>query len=69
MHSVINGDEILLEHTNEVLNQVELEDKYIKRIQDGFRSVMKSGTGYWYINTSILAAGKTGTVNLILIMI
>ena len=61
MHSVINGDEILLEHTNEVLNQVELEDKYIKRIQDGFRSVMKSGTGYWYINTSIPAAGKTGT--------
>lgn len=61
MHSVINGDEILLEHTNEVLNQVELEDKYIKRIQEGFRSVMKSGTGYWYINTSIPAAGKTGT--------
>ena len=61
MHSVINGDEILLEHTNEVLNQVELEDKYIKRIQEGFHSVMKSGTGYWYINTSIPAAGKTGT--------
>ena len=61
MHSVINGDEILLEHREEVLNQVELEDKYIKRIQEGFHSVMKSGTGYWYINPSIPAAGKTGT--------
>ena len=61
MNRVIKDEKILLEHTKKVLNHVELEDKYIKRIQEGFHSVMKSGTGYWYINTSIPAAGKTGT--------
>ena len=61
MNRVIKDEKILLEHTKKVLNQVELEDKYIKRIQEGFHSVMKNGTGYWYINPSIPAAGKTGT--------
>ena len=61
MNRVIKDEKILLEHTKEVLNHVELEDKYIKRIQEGFHSVMKNGTGYWYINPSIPAAGKTGT--------
>ena len=61
MNRVIKDEKILLEHTKKVLNHVELEDKYIKRIQEGFHSVMKSGTGYWYINPSISAAGKTGT--------
>ena len=61
MNRVIKDEKILLEHTKEVLNHVELEDKYMKRIQEGFHSVMKNGTGYWYINTSIPAAGKTGT--------
>ena len=61
MNRVIKDEKILLEHTKKVLNHVELEDKYIKRIQEGFHSVMKNGTGYWYINPSIPAAGKTGT--------
>ena len=61
MNRVIKDEKILLEHTKKVLNHVELEDKYIKRIQEGFYSVMKNGTGYWYINPSIPAAGKTGT--------
>ena len=33
----------------------------MERIQEGFHSVMKHGTGYWYINQNIDAAGKTGT--------
>ena len=61
MNRVIKDEKILLEHTKKVLNHVKLEDKYIKRIQEGFHSVMKNGTGYWYINPSIPAAGKTGT--------
>ena len=61
MNRVIKDEKILLEHTKKVLNHVELEDKYMKRIQEGFHSVMKNGTGYWYINPSIPAAGKTGT--------
>ena len=61
MNRVIKDEKILLEHTKKVLNHVELEDKYIKRIQESFHSVMKNGTGYWYINPSIPAAGKTGT--------
>lgn len=61
MHSIKNEDEVILENKVTKLNQVNLEEKYLKRIQQGFREVMQSGTGYWYINPKIEAAGKTGT--------
>ena len=61
MNSVKNGDEVILENKVEELNKVSLEEKYFDRIKQGFNSVMKSGTGYWYINQKINAAGKTGT--------
>lgn len=61
MHSIKERDEIIKENKVEVLNQVNLEEKYITRIQSGLREVIKSGTGYWYVNQSIPAAGKTGT--------
>ena len=61
MNRIEKNKEIVLEHTPEVLNQVQLEEKYIDRIQEGFKNVMKSGTGYWYINQRVTAAGKTGT--------
>ena len=61
MNSIKNGDEVILEKKVEELNKVNLEEKYFDRIKQGFNSVMKSGTGYWYINQKINAAGKTGT--------
>ncbi|MDE5540063.1 MAG: hypothetical protein K2J20_06215, partial [Bacilli bacterium] len=58
----INSDnEILLENKAQVLNKIDLDSKYLKRIQEGFKEVLKSGTGYAYINPNITAAGKTGT--------
>lgn len=61
MNRIESNGKIILEHTPEVLNQVSLDSKYMDRIQEGFHSVMKSGTGYWYINQNVSAAGKTGT--------
>ena len=61
MNSIKDNDEIIVKNEVEVLNEVGLEDKYMERIQEGFHSVMKHGTGYWYINQNIDAAGKTGT--------
>lgn len=44
------------------LNKVDLEDKYINRIQEGFRAVMSSnGLGYGYIYKEYEPVGKTGT--------
>ena len=53
MNSIKNDEEVIL--TNEVkeLNKVNLEEKYFERIQEGFNSVMRSGTGYWYVNQNI----------------
>ena len=61
MNSIKEGENTILERKSEVLNTVNLEEKYLDRIKEGFRNVMKSGTGYWYINQKIPAAGKTGT--------
>ncbi len=61
MHSINNEDEVLLEAKEEELSKLDLDDKYLKRIQEGFREVVKSGTGYWYASPKVLGAGKTGT--------
>ncbi len=52
----------LLEKTEvHVLNQVNTEEKYMKRVQEGFYQVMHGGTGSSYIPWEYKAAGKTGT--------
>lgn len=61
MNSIKNNDETLIENSVKELNKVNIEEKYLQRIQEGFHNVMKKGTGYWYINQKIDAAGKTGT--------
>jgi cell division protein FtsI/penicillin-binding protein 2 len=44
------------------LNTVSTEEKYIKRVQEGFEEVLKiGGTGYGYIDLKYKPAGKTGT--------
>lgn len=44
-----------------VLNKVETEEKYMKRVQKGFEAVMSYGTGSGYIDLSYKPSGKTGT--------
>lgn len=46
-----------------VLNEIETEEKYMKRVQEGFYAVMHSNGGYGtsYIDKNFQAAGKTGT--------
>lgn len=61
MHSIKSEDGIIVNREKEVINKVNLEEKYLKRIQEGLREVIKTGTGYWYVNPKIEAAGKTGT--------
>ncbi len=61
MKKIVNGENIILESEPEVLNKVDLDDVYIKRIQEGFRQVMVSGTGRGYNSTAVSSAGKTGT--------
>jgi len=54
--------DLLYENNPTVLNKVNIEEDYMKRIQTGFREVMTSGgTGASYINYIHKAAGKTGT--------
>ena len=53
---------ILFENKREVLNSVDLDIKYINRIQQGFKSVLSyGGTGFGYIDLEYKGAGKTGT--------
>jgi len=61
MHSIKNDEKVILEKKIEELNKIDLEEKYIKRIQEDVREVMRTGTGYWYANQNVNAVGKTGT--------
>lgn len=55
-----NKKEIL--YKNKELNKVKTEEKYMKRVQLGFREVLKyGGTGSGYIDLKYKPAGKTGT--------
>ncbi len=44
-----------------VLNKVEADNKYFKRIKEGLQLVFKNGTGYGFIDNNYKPAGKTGT--------
>lgn len=61
MHSIKNEDEVIYENNIEELNKIDLEEKYLKRIQESLREVIKTGTAYWYASPNSEAAGKTGT--------
>ena len=50
------------EKTNKIsLNNLGVKSKYLKRVRQGFRKVMTSGTGIGYINEKYNPSGKTGT--------
>lgn len=56
------NNKIIFKNNVTVLNKVNLDSKYINRIQEGFKSVLSStGLGYNYINSKYNPAGKTGT--------
>jgi len=64
IHSATNDSSIgkvLYEVEPIILNKVNTEEKYIKRVQKGFRSVLTGGTGIGYMNKKYSPAGKTGT--------
>lgn len=44
-----------------MLNQINADKKYFSRIKKGLQEVIKSGTGYGFIDNKYKAAGKTGT--------
>ena len=56
------SDEILLYNGKYILNNIDLDSKYINRIREGFKAVLGyNGTGYGYIDIKYNPAGKTGT--------
>ena len=63
LKKVLDNDEEVVDETDSiVLNKVDIDSKYMKRIQDGLVLVMKSGTGrFGYMGKSPRPAGKTGT--------
>lgn len=60
IHSSKNGD-IILKSQTEILNTVETSPEYMDRVKTGLKAVVDWGTGYGFVDPSIMAAGKTGT--------
>jgi penicillin-binding protein A len=56
-----NLDKLLYQVTPTILNKVDIEDKYMERVQYGFREVMIGILGNGYMGYSPNPAGKTGT--------
>ena len=53
---------LIHEYKNTILNKVNTEYKYLNRVQEGFKEVLKiGGTGSGYIDLKYKPAGKTGT--------
>lgn len=61
MDKIVKGEDVIATHKSEELGRVDLDSQYIKRVQQGFRAVMTSGTGYYYADHKYRGAGKTGT--------
>ena len=62
LKSVLDKEQkVMYENETVIINKVETQKKYMKRIQKGFRLVMTNGTGAGYIKYEYDPAGKTGT--------
>ncbi len=61
LKSVYRENKELYNVTPTILNKVQTDDKYLNRIQTGFRAVMTSGTGVGYMDSKYNPSGKTGT--------
>ena len=53
--------DLIYTNTPTILNHVQADPKYFKRIKKGLRMVFASGTGYGFISNKYKPAGKTGT--------
>ena len=59
-----NGNElggIISSYEKTVLNNVNIDDVYFKRVKEGFKSVMEGSLGRGYMGDTPAPAGKTGT--------
>ena len=62
LDSVYDKKKKIYKYENKELNKVNTEEKYLKRVQEGFKEVLKyGGTGSGYIDLKYKPAGKTGT--------
>lgn len=62
LKQVLNNDgSVFYEYEAQSLNQAPIEEKYLKRIREGFKAVNAAGTGYGHTNHKFTSAGKTGT--------
>lgn len=61
-----NEGNVLLENKSEILNTIDLDEKYKNRIKEGLRNVSLYGTGSYYIDKKYNASSKTGTSESIL---
>lgn len=57
---------IILKNEGNVLNTIDLDEKYKNRIKEGLRNVSLYGTGSYYIDKKYNASSKTGTSESIL---
>lgn len=52
---------VILKNESNVLNTIDLDEKYKNRIKEGLRNVSLYGTGSYYIDKKYNASSKTGT--------
>ena len=61
MKEIDNDDKTIFQNKVNVLNEVDLDSKYLDRIREGLKLVLKEGTGKFYVPQGLDFAGKTGT--------
>lgn len=67
MKEIVNPEgKVILKNEGNVLNTIDLDEKYKNRIKEGLRNVSLYGTGSYYIDKKYNASSKTGTSESIL---
>lgn len=61
LSDVLSNNQIIYHYNPVILNDINISQKYIERVNLGLRKVITNGTGYGYVNNKLKAAGKTGT--------
>ena len=61
MKEIDDADKTIFQNKVNVLNEVDLDFKYLDRIREGLKLVLKEGTGKFYVPQGLDFVGKTGT--------
>lgn len=61
MSKISKENNVVIENEYPLVSKLDLEDKYIKRIQEGMNLVLMKGTGRGHVSYDLNPAGKTGT--------